>query len=182
MLWDDPLLQIYYKEMLGEKGETYWSGVQQEWERLESELTKELSAHNFEPGVCGDLHHAQNLLKVLRGKLRVMDLGHKFALSTGAERIDIGNELKSLLPGLVEDFAVLEESFRRNWYARGKSYGFEVMQIRLAGQRARLCELRRRVDGVLRGELESIPELEDIASGGGFVHQYKFLATASVYL
>ena len=111
-----------------------------------------------------------------------MDLGHKFALSTGAERIDIGNKLKSLLPGLVEDFAVLEESFRRNWYARGKSYGFEVMQIRLAGQRARLCELRRRVDGVLRGELESIPELEDIASGGGFVHQYKFLATASVYL
>lgn len=182
VLWDDPLLQIYYKEMLGEKGETYWSGMQQEWERLESELIKELSAHNFEPGVCGDLHHAQNLLKVLRGKLRVMDLGHKFALSTGAERIDIGNELKSLLPGLVEDFAVLEESFRRNWYARGKSYGFEVMQIRLAGQRARLCELRRRVDGVLRGELESIPELEDIASGGGFVHQYKFLATASVYL
>lgn len=182
VLWDDPLLQIYFKEMLSCGGMDYWNKMLAQWSSLASDLSKELSVHPFTSGVGGDLLHAEKLLKVLRGKLRVMVLARKFGQASRVEQSELGEELRRQIPSVVEDFVDLEESFRRNWYLRGKSYGFEVMQIRLAGQRARLGELLRRVEEVLRGETESIPELLETASGSGFVHQYKFLATASVYL
>lgn len=180
VLWDDPLLQIYFKEMLVLRGAEYWRRMLGEWDSLYEHLRECLGHEPYKAGVGGDLEHGLKLLNALRLKLRVMQLSREFILSGGAE-IPVSG-LCGLLSEAVEAFDELKESFRALWYSRGKSNGFEVMQIRLAGQKERLMELSRRLQEVSRGDAATIPELLELGSGGGIVHQYKFLATASVYL
>jgi hypothetical protein len=59
----------------------------------------------------------------------------------------------------LRKFAV---AFRAMWHRNNKPFGLETMQIRFAGQEARLKELSIRLQEYLGGKVESIPELEEI--------------------
>jgi hypothetical protein len=55
----------------------------------------------------------------------------------------------------------IAESFREMWLSRNKPFGMEVMQVRLAGLRERYHELAVRLEELVGGRRESIPELEE---------------------
>ena len=73
------------------------------------------------------------------------------------------------LRGIITDFKKTEKavnafykSFRALWHKENKPHGFEVQDIRLGGLMLRLKHCRERLEGYLRGEEESLPELEEI--------------------
>ena len=65
------------------------------------------------------------------------------------------------IPALIGQYEALTESFRRQWMKCFKPFGFEVIQIRQAGQVARLQELKRRIAELIDGNISDIPELLD---------------------
>ena len=108
----------------------------------------------------------------LRSLIRFLEDGDK-AKITAARKI---------IAKLVAAFAKFEQNYRAQWYERNKTFGYEVMQIRLAGQAARWRELDRRLRDLAAGKIKSIPELEEKTVKRAGVHgTYQFLATASVY-
>ncbi|MBT9166476.1 MAG: hypothetical protein DDT25_01161 [Chloroflexi bacterium] len=58
-------------------------------------------------------------------------------------------------------------AFRVMWLRNNKPFGLETMQIRFAGQEARLKELSVRLQEYLDGKVKSIPELEEIQRARG---------------
>ena len=83
---------------------------------------------------------------------------------------------------MIKAVSAFEKSYRQLWYARNKTFGYEVMQIRLAGQAARWRELDLRLKELAGGKNSTIPELEEKTVANVRVkRQYHFLATASVY-
>lgn len=171
ILWDDPLLQIYWKEQASAHGEGYWPRVISMFDEL---LAAVGDAPSGPPPLAGDPAHAHCLLEVLVGKLKLM-CGLRRANCDAAFRRALlaSGDFEKLDAAL----AGLEESFRRHWYGRGRVAGFEVMQIRLAGQRRRWEEAKR-----LLSEGAAIAEIDEAAPSGGVFNQYKFYATASYFI
>ncbi len=86
--------------------------------------------------------HAQALVKFLLAKLefnRQLDAGRRPSVKPVVRVLD-----------------KLAESFREQWYRRNKPQGFETIQLRLGGQRARWLELERRL-----AKKEPLPELQE---------------------
>ena len=52
-------------------------------------------------------------------------------------------------------------SFRAQWYAVNKTYGFEIQDARLGGLSRRLASCRERLLAYVRGETAEIAELEE---------------------
>jgi hypothetical protein len=53
------------------------------------------------------------------------------------------------------------ESFRAQWYAVNKTYGFEVQDARLGGLSRRLASCRERLLAYVNGDMHKIAELEE---------------------
>jgi len=74
-------------------------------------------------------------------------------------------ELRALAEGAVTDCIRLTdafyESFRAQWYAVNKTYGFEVQDARLGGLSRRLASCRERLLAYADGEISEIAELEE---------------------
>lgn len=91
-------------------------------------------------------------------------------------------DARKLIAKTIRATADFEKNCRKLWYERNKTFGYEVMQIRLAGQAARWRELDRRLQDLAGGKIDSIPELEEkTVEPVGTNSTYRFLATASVY-
>ncbi len=152
LLWDDPLLGLYWTAMKA-KGEDVWAVAG----AFFSELAVRLEPHRgtTEPV---DLDHAFTLARFLAEKI---DFRRRMEAAYDARE---GKALEELaddarrLAGMVEE---LEGTFRRQWYRRNKPFGFEVLQIRLGGQRQRFLETARRLEGIAAGEASAIPELDE---------------------
>ena len=150
-LWDDPLLGICWK---------YW------WNRdpeilvdLQSKfavLAEKLNA--AVPGDAGDIEHLAAVATALSAKIDA-----QLKLYTGYfgkfRKVKIEDVLVATRASLSAMEALLE-SYRRHWYKGSKTFGFEVMQIRLGGQCARHKELIMRLEELRDGTIVSIPELE----------------------
>jgi len=63
-------------------------------------------------------------------------------------------------PSLAADLAEFHALYKRLWRHERKPFGLEVMDVRIAGLRARVETLRETVQAYLDGELDAIPELE----------------------
>ena len=168
LLWDDPLLGIYRKDQTLRHGTDYW---QRQAERYGG-IVEALAGRPR--GQAGDL-------RVIR-KLAVL-LQRKIEASLAAEEAPRAPRTALLARGMARTVEAFERDFRALWYARNKPQGYEVMQIRLAGQAARWRELARRLGDLAAGRCESIPELDERpAVPAGADQTYRSLATASVYL
>ena len=106
------------------------------------------------------------------------------------EKLDLAyaqKDLKTLtqiankdLPKLIDKFKCLSMCFGVMWDSYYKVYGYEVIQIRNAGQIARLEELRRRILQYLFSDFYEIPELTETVPyrlEDSYGH-YRFFATA----
>ncbi|MPN40171.1 hypothetical protein SDC9_187707 [bioreactor metagenome] len=68
--------------------------------------------------------------------------------------------------------------FRTMWHRNNKPFGLETMQVRFAGQEARIQELKIRLNEYLDGKVKSIPELDEIQRAKGDVHMWNYTRTS----
>ena len=174
VLWDDPLMGIVWHEML-HHGEDIWDRTLAEYRRL-----IKLAENKRDDRKAGYIDYAWNILNVLirkiefRKKLLAGYLQRDF--TTLAEACD-------MVPALCDALDMLNDSFREQWFRGYKSYGLEIMQIRLGGLKERYIETVRRIDELESGVIDHIHELDHkydtigwgelryrmIATGGWFV-------------
>ena len=76
--------------------------------------------------------------------------GDKDALTALAGECDV----------MAEKLEALRKSHRDSWMKYNKPFGFEVLDIRYGGIRARIDTAKYRIESYLRGEIDNIEELE----------------------
>ncbi len=158
LLWDDPLLGIYWKACTHDDKD-FWQAQADYYAQLLERL-----ARYAKITVPVDLAHGVTVGHLLHAKVRLkleLDAVYPARDKKGLRRI------AKQVPVVVDLIDKTLASFRRQWYRRNKPFGFEVIQIRLAGQRERFCELGRRIDELLGGQVEAIPELDEVANAPG---------------
>ena len=141
----------------------------------------ELVEPHREDTAAGHLNYAWNLANVLVLKLELRKmLEHAYAkhdfntLETISERY---------IPDLIDAIDGLLDAFRRQWKRSFKSFGMELMQIRLGGLTERYRELSRVIDEFIHGETDSIPELEvDLPTRKGIPGTYHETATGNFFI
>jgi len=171
-LWDDPIIGIIANGGLPKD---------QQWEQLGhtvAAIRDRLDVHAVETG-GGDLAHARRLADVLARKIALRArLAAAYAAHDRAGLQAVRDGALALAP-LVEDLAA---SWRRGWMRRNKPQGFEVIQLRMAQQAERHRELARRLDELLTGVVDAIPELDERVerAGGAGVGSWRSLASGSL--
>lgn len=173
ILWDDPLLGIYWEEMKLWEGDI-WGDAAKLYERL----TAELGEHQGGANGAGDLGHALNLVKVLKMKI---DLRLRLDAAYGQRDMAALKEIAEAVPAMVELLEQWDRSFRRQWLRRNKPFGLEVIQIRNAGLIRRYQELQERLMTLVAGEIDTIEELDETPSEPTHMNVvgYRRLATGS---
>ena len=175
LLWDDPLMGIAQREFPAYKpelAETLLAGYKKIMELVEPHRADTAAGH---------INFAWNLANVLVLKLELRKmLEHAYAkhdfntLETIAERY---------VPDLIDAIDGLQEAFRVQWKRSFKSFGLELMQIRLGGLCERYRELARVLEEFVEGEIDSIPELEvDLPTREGIPGTYHEVATGNFFI
>ncbi len=131
---------------------------------------------------CADLNHpymiAEVIIKRLAFRRKMLTAYH------AGDRAKIA-EIAGEIPAIISLYEELCESFRAMWIAVFKPFGFEVMQIRNAGQIARWHELQRTLLEYSSGKLSTIAELDEKLPLGPTASKpawYKGFATSSSIL
>ncbi len=178
-LWDDPLMNIFLAGVRfrdWENGSTVFADALWTCREVFFLVRQARTA-----GSAGDLTLAEFLAAALASKLTMVD---------GLLTTYLANDrpgLESVFP-LIADYSRklenLASAYRSMWLRNYKPFGLETMQIRFAGQAARLEELARRLRDYLDGHAPSLPELEEIqrVKGKGSTWRYKNVSHGSVIL
>jgi len=151
-LSDDPLLAIDWHERRRSDPE-FWT---QAARRLQA-LADKLATVRQDQG-AGDLSHAHLFAKILARKISLASqVRRAYAQKDKGALKQALAEVKELI-SLIHD---LDNSFRTQWLRRNKPFGLEALQIRLAGPARRCQELADRLEELLSGKIESIPEFDE---------------------
>lgn len=178
-LWDDPLMNIFLAGVWfrdRENGSTVFADAQHTCDAV-GKLVRQTPAG----GSAGDLVLAGSLAAALAAKLDLVET--LLSAYLAGDRV----ALKTVFPRIAEyaqKLEKLDEAYRAMWHRNYKPFGFETMQIRFAGQKARLEELARRLRHYLDGQTDSLPEFEEIqrVKGVGSTWRYKNVSHGSVIL
>ncbi len=153
ILWDDPLLGIYFdncKRLNPEFDLAYL-------DELDEILCSIMPA--AEENNAGDIGYAVDLIKFLIKKLELR--GALEAAYDHGDRLALRELATTTIPAALAALTEFDASFRRNWLATAKPHGLERIQIRNAGQMTRLEELSIRIREYLDGTIERIEELDE---------------------
>lgn len=177
VLWDDPLLAQYLSHERAQASDAL-TGAERDY----LALARALESHREEAG-GGRLAHAILACRLLAAKTGLTE--HLFAAYACRDQAAL-QAVRARIPSLEQELERFTESLRDMWLAHNKPFGLEVLQIRLAGQKARYQELARRLDAMLSGPDATIAELEAHLRqppGGTLGRRgYRNLATASSIL
>lgn len=173
MMWDDPLFGIGWAE--------YRSADPDCWPLVLEKLRamRALIAPAAGSADAGDIAYARSICNLLVKKLEFRNtLVTAYAKKDRAELLRLAQSEIPLILAAVDE---LQKTFRRQWLRRNKPFGMEVIQIRLGAQTVRYNETARRLQELLDGKIDSIPELEvRIKNVGEFVGFFDWLATGSL--
>lgn len=142
LLWDDPLMGIGWRHL---------------------ELDDAEICNDFEAALqrsCGQKSYpyAAAISEFLLAKLRLRrSLLAAYRAKDPAKLKEIA---ENLIPQAVDSCRHLAAEFRKQWVKNYKFAGMETCQHRFAGNIIRLEELALRIEELLNGTAESIPELE----------------------
>jgi hypothetical protein len=141
------------------------------------QMREKLEAVKTQNTDAGDLQYALALIRFLEKKVQ---LGLKLeSVYPARDKAGFKNILDEI-PQFLEVAEAFDAAFRTQWLRRNKSFGLEVIQIRLAGTRRRFLELAQRIGELLEGKITTIDELENRpqTSQPGVSTMYQYLATA----
>jgi len=172
-LWDDPLLGIYWNDKKAQinggwtKALSHYREIA---ERLGGRAAGETDAS------AGDLGHARLLAELLATKVDLRGCLEQAYLRRDTHALkDCARQARRM----IELFAALDASYRRQWLRRNKPFGLEVVQIRIAGQIRRYREMCDRIGEFVEGKVDRIAELDDVPRRPAGVHpSYRFVSTA----
>ncbi len=153
LIWDDPLLGIVCNT---ERDKDPDFAVKL-MDRYEEALCRILPF--AEENAAGDFDHAVNILQLLIAKLELR--GGLTAAYDRDDRVALRQIANVMIPHVIAAVEAFDRSFRRQWLNGGKPFGLEEIQIRNAGQIARLRETALRVSEYLAGERRTIEELDN---------------------
>ena len=153
VLWDDPLLGIYYSNCKCAHPDFDKNYIA----LLEKILEKTVP---FENEICaGKIAYGTALCRALIKKLQ---------LRAGLESAYAGKDTAGLqqlaaqdIPELIALMETVADKFRENWLECARANGMERIQARFAGQICRLQELQRRIGELISGRISQIDELEN---------------------
>lgn len=155
---DNPSKFLFYQDVLLGlfDGQIQGLGL----ERHYSELAAALNAYLEEHGNASLLFDYYRTLAELLA--RKAELGIKLC---DAYRLNDREALREMVEGVLPECILLAggllEQRRRLWFNECKPFGFEVLDIRFAGVKARLESAVGRLREYLDGETDSLPELEE---------------------
>lgn len=151
-LWDDPLLGMHFLGAAA-RHPGHWERAAEHYRGLAERL--EPYREVTEPV---DLGHARAMAILLAEKIAFrLRLERAYQ---DRDRAELG-ELVETAAGLVELTDQLMTTFRRQWLRRNKPLGLEVIEARLGAVRARFAEAGRRLQELLDGQTDAIPELDE---------------------
>ena len=156
-LWDDPLMLIFsagvkFRDMEGK--DKFFPNALKTCAGISRKLAK-----SKERGSSGDMTLVKALADAVASKLILADALISGYLRRDKKALAKNKPLIADYDGKLKKFAA---AFRKMWLRNNKPFGLETMQIRFAGQEARLKELSIRLQEYLDGKVESIPEFEEI--------------------
>ena len=175
VLWDDPLMAIVFNQFPAYKRgllETLLTGYKN--------ILSTLEEHRFDQN-AGHLNYAWNVANVLIQKLELRQRLLIAYAKRDYNTLELINE--RYIPEVLDAIDGLLEAFRVQWKRNFKSFGMELMQIRLGGLSERYRELGRTLDELVHGQIDSIGELEVMIKPGPFIpHQYYRVATGGFFI
>ena len=152
IIWDDPMLGIVWNE--------YKFFDKDIWQHISGRMTdiyQQLapSAGNIE---AGDIDYARSICDFIVKKIALREVLLKAYQEK--DTVSLDEIVKVKIPETIAALDTMTTLFRRQWLRRNKPFGLEVMQIRFAGQSARLKETALRITELQDGKINSIPEIE----------------------
>lgn len=171
-LWDDPILGFNYRGMCQ---------IDPEFPKKVTNTYRELLAAY--PGAPEDsltVRTVTALLKFLEQKM-TFRVSLETAWNT-RDRATLKHLAEVVLLELKEKLLVFDRLHRESWLSCARPFGLEVIQIRLAGQAARLDECRTRLLEFLDGKCETLPEFDESMKPMPVVfhdNRYRCLASGS---
>jgi hypothetical protein len=121
-------------------------------------LADELAAMMPQAEAAGDLLRlAERFARIVAAKFA---LGRNCRQAYADNAPDALQEAIAAVPALAADLAEFHTLYKRLWRRERKPFGLEVMDVRIAGLRARIETLRETVQDYLDGEADAIPEFE----------------------
>ncbi len=153
LLWDDPLLGKYFAgcKRANPEFDLIYLDI------LDDTLCRIMPS--AEDCRAGDIGYAVDLIKFLMKKLELR--GALEAAYDLGDRLALRELVTTTIPAAIAALVELDAGFRRNWLKCAKAHGLERIQIRNAGQMARLEELSIRIREFLDGTVERIEELDE---------------------
>ncbi len=153
LMWDDPILGVYWKEMRLQKPR-FWSQAANQYGKLLKDLAP--VRKQTQPA---DLAYVYAVAAFLYEKIRFrISLEEAY---TTRQPASLKKNIKDI-SRVITAMDRLLAAFRRQWLRRNKPHGMETIQMRLGGQIERYLELAQRLEELAAGKIETIPEFEEM--------------------
>ena len=81
-------------------------------------------------------------------------------LYLSGDKAELLKYAKTVVPKAIKKLNAFIAAFRETWYNDNKTFGFDVMELRLGGQKERLSEIILRITEYCDGKISKIEELE----------------------
>lgn len=172
LFWDDPLNGIYWKnERL--KGPDHWPSVLAQYDQALTALEPVRSI--TEPI---DLAHWYTVLEYLWKVISFrLTLDTAYTTRDHQSLEQCAEAARQMIPRLE----ICQQTFRRQWYRRNKTNGFETIQNRIGARKQRWAELAQRLEELREGKVANIPELDEHLTEQVTIHsRWADIATSGI--
>ncbi|QHE52873.1 beta-N-acetylhexosaminidase [Pontibacillus sp. HMF3514] len=178
LLWQDPLMGLFDKQVEGIPLNDYYKGLEAELKKAKPKAGEWYSIFDVPTQICSVLSIKSEIGITLKKHYDTKD--HQ----------SLENILNQDLLLLKERIKTLRTFHCDEWMNYHKPFGWETLDIRYGGLLARIDTTRRRLRQYLQGEIDSIPELEqeklkyfNEREAPGFVRSnvYKNIVTPNVF-
>ncbi len=148
LLYQDPLVQLFEKDMAGFPAESHFASLVGKYARYALENPAYAPLFDFYTALAHTLALKCRWHASAASAIREGDRQTAAALAED-------------IPAVMDAVETLRQVWRTLWETTNKPYGFEVIDFRLGGVRARLSTAGERMASFARGEIDDIPELRE---------------------
>ena len=146
MLYQDPLVQVFEKDMEGFGCADHFAALVHKYAQYARENPEYKLFFDFYTAFAHAVSLKSRYHAEVAGAVRSKDLEKAAAIAED-------------LPAVAAAIESLRIVWRKLWESTNKTYGFEVIDFRMGGIIARLNTAAERLTAFARGEVEDIPEL-----------------------
>ena len=175
MIWDDPLMGIFFDEMVTRDGEKFVPTAIKKCD----EIIDSISGY-LDETAAGDMEHLNNILQLVKKKIEFRyEFKQAYAQKDYSTLTRIANDT---IPELISLVKAFNSSFRRQYVNCAKVYGLDRIQLRNGGLIARLEECSTQIMEFVNKKVDHIPELEQLDTQGirTVSNSYASISTGSV--